>query len=169
MQLCQRNLLTISSNPAASELNYVDCKKGQVIQQPPIPYGTSNDGLLLSTTRDTIKPKTPEGEFKQALLSDRVQGEEDIKHLAHYLEKTGVEGDLDTATKAVLSMTLSLRKLLNVPKKEKEDAKAKRVIAVKAVKERLVVAKVLESTCACTGYDLFHKFLVDDPEVLSRW
>jgi hypothetical protein len=104
-----------------------------------------------------------------------VLGEEDVKHLDfffRYLEKMGVEveGDLDAATKAVPSATLSLlRKLLNVPKKEKEDAKAKRVIAVKAVKERLVVAKVLESTCACTGYDLFHKFLVDDPEVLSRW
>jgi len=154
MHLCQHNLLTISSNPTASELNYADCKKGQVTQQPPIPYGTSNDGLLLilSTTRDTIKLKTLEGEFKQALLSDRVQGEEDVKHLARHLEKTGVEGDLDTATNAVLSMTLSLRKLLNAPKKEKEDAKAKRLIEVKAAKERLVIAEVLESTCACTGY-----------------
>jgi hypothetical protein len=86
----------MSSNLTASKLNDADCKKGQVTQQLPIPYAMSKDGLLLNSARDTIKLKIPKGEFKQALLGDRVQGEEYIKHLTfffHHLEKKGAEGD----------------------------------------------------------------------------
>jgi hypothetical protein len=52
------------------ELSNADCKKGQVTQQPPIPYAVSKNGLLMSTLQETNKIKTPEGESKQSLLGN---------------------------------------------------------------------------------------------------
>ena len=66
------------------------------------------------------------------------------------------------ATKAVLSAALSLRKLLIVPKNKKGEAKAMRIIEVKAAKENLVKAKIAESIFACLTYDLFCKLFIDD-------
>jgi hypothetical protein len=56
-------------------LNDTKCKKGQVLtQQPPIPYAASKNSLLMMTTRKTINMKTPEGESKQAVLGNGVDG-----------------------------------------------------------------------------------------------
>jgi hypothetical protein len=55
--LCQHLLLAMSSNPKSMELNDSECKKGQVTQQPPIPYAVSKSSLLMMTTRETIKLK----------------------------------------------------------------------------------------------------------------
>ena len=57
------------------ELNDSECEKGQVTQQPPIPYAASKSSLLMMTSRETIKMKTPEGEHKQAVLGNEVDGE----------------------------------------------------------------------------------------------
>ena len=97
-----------------------------------------------------------------------MQGEEHLKQLAFFfchIEKTGIKGDLETATKAVLSTMLSLKTLLNVPKYKKQNAKALRLIEVKAAKDRLVVAEAVESTHTCLSFDFFRKLLVNDPEV----
>ncbi len=74
------------------ELSNADCNKGQVTQQPPIPYAVSKNGLLLSTLRETVKIKMPEGESKQSLLGDWADGEEYMKHLMsffQFMEKKG--------------------------------------------------------------------------------
>jgi len=71
----------MSTNPTSSKLNDSECEKGQVTQRPPIPYAGSKNGLLLSTTRETIKIKMPEGESKQAILGGGADGEECVKHL----------------------------------------------------------------------------------------
>jgi hypothetical protein len=88
------------------ELNDTDCKKGQVTQQPPIPYAVSKNGLLVCTSRETIKIKTPEGESKQTLLGNGADGEEYVKHLmsfTQFMEKKGYEADLEPASKVTLS------------------------------------------------------------------
>jgi hypothetical protein len=71
----------MSTNPTSVELNDSKCEKGQVIQRPPIPYTASKSGLLMMTTRGTVKMKIQEGEHKQAILGNRADGEEYVKHL----------------------------------------------------------------------------------------
>ncbi len=71
----------MSSTPTSYKLSDADCKKGQVTQRLPIPYSVSKNGLLMSTLRETLKIKTPEGESKQSLLGNGVDGEEYVKYL----------------------------------------------------------------------------------------
>jgi hypothetical protein len=166
--LCQHLLLSMSSIPTSHELSNADCKKGQVTQWPPIPYAVSKNGLLVSTLRETIKVKTPKGESKQTLLGNEADREEYVKHLMsffRFMEKKGYEADLEAATKVTLSATTALKKLAKAQTGEKDPAKAKRLTKVEAAKVRLINAKVAESTLVCLAYDIFCKFLSDEPEI----
>jgi hypothetical protein len=165
--LCQHLLLSMSSTPTSHELSNADCKKGQVTQWPPILYAVSKNGLLVSTSRETIKVKTPEGESKQTLLCDRANGEDYVTHLVsffRFMGKKGYEADLEAAVKVTLSTTTALKKLAKAQTREKYPAKAKRLTKVEAVKVRLINAKVAKSTLACLAYDLFCKLLRDSPK-----
>ena len=164
--LCQHLLLTVSTTPTSTELNDSDYEKGQVTQRPPIPYAGFKSGLLRSTTRETMKIKTPEGESKQAILGDGADGEEYVKHY-RFMEKKGYEADLQATAKAVLSKGLILKRHCKVPQGVKDPAKAKRLNEVEAAKKELVEAKVVESTIATLACDLFGKLLKDDPE--TQW
>ena len=82
--LCQHLPLTMSTKPTPTELNDSECKKGQVTQQPPIPYAGSKNGFLLSTTRETVKIKTSEGESKRAIQGNGADREEYVKHLMSF-------------------------------------------------------------------------------------
>jgi hypothetical protein len=158
----------MSSTPTSYELSDADCEEGQVTQRPPIPYAVSKNGLLVSTSRETVKIKTPEGESKQSLLGDGADREEYVKHLmsfARFMEKNGYEADLKAASKVTLSATTALKKLAKAQAGEKDLAKAKKLTKVKAAKVRLINAKVAESTLACLAYDLFHKLLRDEPKI----
>jgi hypothetical protein len=64
-----------------------------------------------------------------------------------------------------LSVTIALKKLAKAQPREKDPAKARRLTKVKAVKVRLINAKVAESTLACLAYDLFRKLLRDKPKI----
>ncbi len=91
----------MSSTPTSYKLSDADCKKGHVTQWPPILFTLSKNGLLVSTLQETIEIKTPKGESKQSLLSNRVDGEEYVKHLMsffHFMEKKGYEADLKKAS-----------------------------------------------------------------------
>ena len=102
----------------------------------------------MMTTRGTVKIKTTEGEHKQAILGDGVDGEEYIKHLMSFdriMEKNEHRADLAEAAKAVLKVSLTLNKHSKVPKGESDPSKA----------VRLIEAKVTESTITCLAYDLF--------------
>ncbi len=66
------------------KLSNADCKKGQVTHRPPIPYAVSKNGLLVSTSRETVKIKTPEGESKQSLLGEGADREDYLKHLMSF-------------------------------------------------------------------------------------
>jgi hypothetical protein len=152
----------------SQELNNAECKKGQVTQRPPILYAVSKNGLLVSTSRETFKIKTSEGESKQTLLGNKADGEEYMKHLmsfTQFMEKKGYEADLEAASKVTLSATTALKKLVKAQTGEKDPAKAKRLTKVEAAKERLISAKVAESTLACLAYDLFCKLLRDKPKI----
>ena len=74
----------MSSISTSVELNDFECKKGHVTQQPHILYAISKAGLLMMTTRGTVKIKPNEGEHKQAILGDEADGEEYIKHLMSF-------------------------------------------------------------------------------------
>ncbi len=103
----------MSSNLTSVELSNADCEKGQVSQRPPISYATSKSTTALMSSRDTIKMKTPKGESKQMLLSNRADGEEYVKHLMSFqcfLEKLGYEADLEAASKVTLIAYQSLKK-----------------------------------------------------------
>ncbi len=166
--LYQHLLLSMSSTPTSYKLSNADCKKGRVTQRPPIPYAVSKNGLLVSTSRETIKIKTPEGESKQSLLGNRVVGEEYMMHLMsffHFMEKKGFKADLKAASKVTLGATTALKKLAKAQHGEKDPAKAERLTRVEAAKVRLIEAKVVESTLACLTYDLFCKLLRDEPEI----
>ena len=149
----------MSTNPTSVELNGSEYEKGHVTQRPPILYAASKAGLLMMTTRETIKMKLPEGEHKQPILSDGADAEEYLKHLMSFdrlQEKKGYGADLADAAKAVLKAGMALKKHLKVPKGENDPAKAK----------RLTAAKVVKSTIACLTYDLFRKLTKDeDPEI----
>jgi hypothetical protein len=111
--LCEHLLLSMSSNLTSVELSNADCEKGQVSQRPPISYATSKSTTALMSSRDTIKMKTPKGESKQMLLSNRADGEEYVKHLMSFqcfLEKLGYEADLEAASKVTLIAYQSLKK-----------------------------------------------------------
>ncbi len=172
MPLCQHLLLSMSSTPTSYELSNTDCEKGHVTQRPPIPYTVSKNGLLVSTSQETVKIKMPEGESKQSLLRNGADGEEYVKHLisfAQFMEKKGYEADLEAASKVTLSATTALKKLAKAQTGEKGPAKAKRLTKVEAAKVRLINAKVAESTLACLAYDLFRKLLRDEPEIQWDW
>jgi hypothetical protein len=150
------------------KLSDADCKKGQVTQLPPILYAVSKNGLLVSTSQETIQVKTLEGESKQTLLGNGADGEEYVKHLMSFflfMEKKGYEANLEAAAKVTLSATTALKKLAKAQTGEKDPAKAKRLTKVEAAKVRLINAKVTESTLACLAYDLFCKLLRDKPEI----
>jgi hypothetical protein len=164
MQLCQHLLLSMSSTPTSYKLSDADCEKGHVTQQPLIPYAVSKNGLLVSTSLETVKIKTPEGESKQSLLGNGADKEEYVKHLMSFsqlMEKKGYKADLEAASKVTLSATTALKKLAKAQTGEKDPANAKRLTKVKAAKVRLINTKVAESTLACFAYDLFHKLLRD--------
>ncbi len=157
--LCQHLLLSMSSTPTSYKLSDADCKKRHVTQRPPIPYAVSKNGLLVCTSRETVKIKTPKGESKQSLLGNGVDGEEYVKHLMsffHFMEKKGYKADLEVASKVTLGATTALKKLVKAQHGEKDPAIAKRPTRVEAAKVRLIKAKVVESTLACLAYDLFH-------------
>jgi hypothetical protein len=150
------------------ELSDADCEKGQVTQRLPIPYAVSKNGLLVSALQETIKIKMPKGESKQSLLGNGVDGEEYVKHFmsfAQFIEKKGYKADLEATSKVTLSATTALKKLAKAQAGEKDPAKAKRLTKVKAAKVRLINAKVTESTLACLAYELFCKFLRDEPKI----
>jgi hypothetical protein len=150
------------------ELSNADCKKGQVTQRPPILYAVFKNGLLVSTSQETVNIKTPKGESKQSLLGDGVDGEEYVKHLMsffQFMEKKGYEKDLEAAAKVTLSVTTALKKLAKAQHGEKDPAKAERLTRVEAAKVRLINVKVTESTLACLTYDLFCKLLRDKPKI----
>jgi hypothetical protein len=144
------------------ELSDADCEKGQVTQRPPIAYAQSKSStaLVLVSSRDNIKMKTPKGESKQTLLGDGADGEEYVKHLMsfnRYSEKLGYEADLEAAAKVTLIAYQSLKKAVKVQSGEKETATAKaaRLAKVEAVKAELEKAKIAKSTFACLAYDIF--------------
>jgi hypothetical protein len=64
-------------------------------------------------------------------------------------------------------MLASLRKLLQVPVKEKDDAKAKHFESVRVTKEVLVMAKANVAAQVGIAYDLYRKLLTGDPE--AHW
>jgi hypothetical protein len=170
--LCQHLLLSMSFTPTSYELSDADCEKGHVTQRPPIPYAVFKNGLLVRTSQETVKIKTPEGESKQSLLGNGVDGEEYMKHLMsffHFMEKKGYKADLEKASQVPLSVTTALKKLAKAQHGEKDPAKAKRLTRVKATKVRLINAKVVKSTLACLAYDLFCKLLRDEPEIQWDW
>ena len=122
----------------------------------------------MRTTRGTVKIKTTEGEHKQAILGDGVDGEEYIKHLMSFdriMEKNEHRADLAEAAKAVLKVSLTLNKHSKVPKGESDLSKAVRLIKVKAAERELTAAKVAKSTITCLTYDLFRKLTKDNPEI----
>ncbi len=133
----------------------------------------SKNGLLVSTLRETVKIKTPEGESKQSFLGSRADGEEYVKHLMsffHFMEKKGYKADLlKVASKVTLGTTTALKKLAKAQHGEKDPAKAKRLTRVEAAKVRLINAKVAESMLACLAYDLFCKLLRDEPKIQWDW
>ena len=148
MPLCQHLLLTLSSIPTSVELNDSECEKGHVTQRPPIPYAISKAGLVMMTTRGTVKIKTLEGEHKQAILGDGADGEEYIKHLMSFdrlMEKKEYRADLSEVAKAVLKASLTLKKHSKVPKGESDPSKAARLIEVKAAERELTAAKLLRA------------------------
>jgi len=169
MPLCQHLLLTIMSSILASvKLNDSECEKGHVTQRPPILNAVSKAGLVMITTRGTVKIKTTEGEHKQAILGDGADGEEYIKHLMSFdrlMGKKEYRADLAEAANAVLKASLTLKKHSKVPKGESDPDKAVRLIGVKASERELIAAKVAESTITCLAYDLFRKLTKDDPEI----
>jgi hypothetical protein len=86
----------MSSTPTSYKLRDADCKKGHVTQWLPIPYAVSKNCLLVSTSQETVKIKTPKGESKQSLLGNGVDGEEYVKHLmsfSQFMEKKGYKAD----------------------------------------------------------------------------
>jgi len=96
------------------ELSNADCEKGQVAQQPPISYAQPKSSTTLIASRETIKMRTPKGEFKQALLGNRVDGEECIKHISsfrQYMEKLGHEAKLELAQEATQAAYYDLTKV----------------------------------------------------------
>jgi hypothetical protein len=104
----------MSSTPTSHKLSDADCKNGQVTQRPPILYAVSKNGLLVRSSRETIKIKTPKGESKQTLLGNGVDKEEYVKHLMsffQFMEKKGYKADLKAAAKVTLSATTALKKL----------------------------------------------------------
>jgi hypothetical protein len=164
--------LNMSSTPTSYELRDADCEKGHVTQRLPIPYAVSKNGLLVSTSRETVKIKTPKGESKQSLLGNGADGEEYMKHLMsffHFMEKKGYKTDLKVASKVTLGATTALKKLAKAQHGEKDPAKAKRLTRVEAAKVRLIEAKVTESTLVCLSYDLFCKLLRDKPKIQWDW
>ncbi len=121
----------------------------------------------MMTTRGTVKIKTTEGEHKQAILGNGADGEEYIKHLMAFdrlMEKKDHKADLPEAARAVLKVSLTLKKHSKAPKGESDPEKAARLIEVKAA-ERELAAAVVKSTAACLAYDLFQKLTKDDPEI----
>ena len=79
--------------------------------------------------------KTTEGEHKQAILGNGADGEEYIKHLMSFnrlMEEKEHRADLAEAAKAVLKVSLTLKKHSKVPKGESDPSKAVRLIKVKA-------------------------------------
>jgi hypothetical protein len=152
------------------ELTDAECKRGQLTPRPPIQYVKSKAGLLVQASRDTIKLKTLEGESKQALLCNNPDTEDFIvcnTFFTCHLEKTGVEDKLKKATELAESMSASLRKLLQVAVKEKDDDKAKCFESVRVTKEDLVMVKANVAAQVGIAYDLYRKLLTGDPE--AHW
>jgi len=75
----------MSSIPA-TEITDQECKKGQLTQQPPIPYATYKAETILKASRETVKMKTREGEVKMAVLGDSPGAEEYLQHLNAFLQ-----------------------------------------------------------------------------------
>ena len=148
----------MSTDPTSVELNDSKCQKGQVNQQPPIPYAASKSSLLMLTTRETVKMKMPEaeGEHKQAILGDRAGTRKNMwstlcpSTISYLLEKKGYMADLADAAKAVLKAGMTLKKYLKVTKVENDPAKAIRLTEVKEPKSLRAPSRALPMTSSAS-------------------
>jgi len=157
----------MSSTPT-SELNDADCKKGHVLQRPPISYALSKDESSMKASRETIKMKTPEGEVKVAVLGDSPGTEEYLQHINNFirmLERKKIKDDLLKFAKAVVSPKALVRKLKAAPLGEKPTDKTVWLEQLEAVIKKLMEAEVCEEAKVATFYDLFLKTLKEDPEL----
>jgi len=94
--------------------------------------------------------KTPEGESKQAVLVNGVDGEEYAKHLMafhQYAEKLGHEAKLEAAEKTTQAAYRILKKIRGEKPQDEESptAKTKRLKKVEVTKAELEKAKTAES------------------------
>ena len=107
---------------------------------------------------------TPEGESKQAVLGNRADGEEYVKHLTafhRYAKKLGHKTKLEATKKATQAVYQILKKIRGETPQDEESptAKTKRLKKVEVAKAELEIAKTAESTIAGPAYDLFRKLL----------
>ncbi len=151
--LCQHLLLSMRSTPTSYELSNADCEKGHVTQRLPIPYTVSKNGLLMSTSRETVKIKTPEGEFKQSLLGDGADGEEYVKHLMYFfcfMEKKGYKADLEVASKVTLGATTALKKLAKSSTWGERPSKSQKTYQSRGCKSKAYQSQGCEKhACVC--------------------
>ena len=77
----------------------------------------------MKASRETVKVKTPEGEVKVAVLGDSPGAEEYLQHLNVFLRmlaRKKFEEELLELAKTVASATALVRKLVRVPRGEKD-------------------------------------------------
>jgi hypothetical protein len=120
----------------------------------------------MKASRETVKVKTPEGEVKVVVLGDSPGAEEYLQHLNVFLRmlaRKKFEEELLELAKTVASTAALVRKLVRVPRGEKDPET--RLSLWEAAELELAKAEASETAKVGLVYELFCKGLKEDPEL----
>jgi hypothetical protein len=113
-----------------TELTDQECEKGQLTQRPPILYAISKAEITSKASRETVKMKTLEAEFKLAVLGDSSGAEEYLQHhnaFLRFLARKKLDVELTKVTKAVVKASALVKVLVRIPNKETEPETSLRI------------------------------------------
>jgi len=155
------------SSTLVTELTDQECEKGQLTQQPPIPYATPKAETSLKASRETVKMRTAEGDIKMAVLGYSPGPEEYLQHINSFLRtlsRKKLDEEMTKSIKAVLTATASVKKL-RISNGETVAATTRRLSLLETAKEDLKKAQAHETVEVGLVYDLFCKTLKEDPKL----
>ena len=103
----------MSSNLVPKDLKDTNCKKGDVAQQPPVPYAPVKS-ILPSSSNKSVKVKLPSDNHIKIDMFEGRDNEKYIKHIKPYDclgKEKGLNAKLHDSTKAAVAALRTMKKL----------------------------------------------------------
>ena len=162
------HLIRNMSVPSSDDLKDYECKRGKIMQRPPIVYAQYKYKPWL-TESNKIKIKLLEGDtFTCSLMGDSSNAETYMKWYFVYLwviSEKKFDKKLLACAKTLKEALEDLKKPFKIPKKESKDEKAEHKLELAACKLKSAEAYAEHAKVIGVCYNIFHQLLEDEPQV----